>query len=149
MKLIASTAILIVAALCSLAPAQELSQRDQLHAAVQKICPVSGGPLEEHGPPIKVKVGEQFIFVCCRGCLQGKINPEHWATIHANYKTAQQICPIMKKPLPKNSKWTIVEGQIVYVCCPPCIDKIKADPATHLRAIDSLYSASLRNQVRR
>jgi hypothetical protein len=41
-KSIASVAALFVAGLCSAATAQELSQRDQLHAAVQKICPVSG-----------------------------------------------------------------------------------------------------------
>ena len=50
----------------------------------------------------------------------------------------------MKKELPANPKWTIVEGQIVYVCCPPCTKKIVADPETHLRAIDELYVASLR-----
>tara|TARA_R110000868_G_scaffold291572_3_gene552067 strand:+ start:11305 stop:11754 length:450 start_codon:yes stop_codon:yes gene_type:complete len=125
---------------------QEQTKRDQLRIAAQKICPMTGGKLGEHGPPIKVKVGKEMIFLCCKGCLKEKINPQNWATIHANFAKAQRICPVMKKELPKNPKWTIVEGQIVYVCCPPCTKKITADPKTYLRKIDELYSASLQNK---
>lgn len=149
MKPIAMVAATVVAVLASAAPAQELSQRDRLHIAVQKICPVSGQTLGEHGTPIKVKIGEETVFLCCRACLQGKVNREHWATIHDNFLAAQQICPVMKKKLPSRPKWTIIDGQIVFVCCPPCIDKVTADPATHLRTIDALYSASLQDRARR
>ncbi|MCH7687744.1 MAG: hypothetical protein IH899_13840 [Planctomycetes bacterium] len=123
-------------------------RRDQLHAAVQAICPVSGEKLGEHGPPIKVTVGKnkQEIFVCCKACLKEKIDAKHWGTIHANFAKAQRICPVMKKPLPKNPKWTIVKGQIVYVCCPPCTKKIAADPHKWLPQVDALYSASLRSK---
>ena len=123
---------------------QAQAMRDQIRIAVQEICPSSGGKLGGHGDPIKVKVGEETVFLCCQGCLKSKINPQHWATIHANFAKAQRICPIMKKELPQNPKWTIVEGQIVYVCCPPCTEKIVADPKTHLRKIDELYMASLK-----
>ena len=122
---------------------QEQLRRDQLRMAVQEICPASGQKLGTHGKPIKVKVGEETIFLCCKGCLQQKLKPEHWATIHANFAKAQRICPVMKHELPKNPKWTIVEGQIVYVCCPPCTKKIAADPKAYLRKIDELYTASL------
>lgn len=125
------------------ASAQELSQRDQLHIAVQEICPVSGQKLGAHGAPIKVKIGEEIVFLCCKGCLQGKVNPQHWATIHANFARAQGICPVMKHKLPENPKWTIIQGQIVYVCCPPCTKKVAADPAAYLRQVDKLYAASL------
>jgi tetrahydromethanopterin S-methyltransferase subunit D len=50
----------------------------------------------------------------------------------------------MKKALPANSKSTVVQGRIIYVCCPPCIDKIKADPATHIKAVDALYAAHVK-----
>ena len=123
-----------------------LSKRDQLRIAVQAICPTSGRKLGTHGAPIKVKVGKEIVFICCKGCLQDKINPQHWATIHANVAKAQGICPIMKKQLPASPKWTIVEGQIVYICCPPCAPKIAADPQTHLRKIDDLYTASLQKR---
>ena len=128
--------------------AQQRARRDQLHAAVQKICPISGEKLGSMGPPIKITVGEhkEQVFVCCKGCLKGKIDAQHWTTIHANFAKAQGICPVMKHELPKNPKWTIVEGQVVYVCCPPCTKKIAADPAMYLPKIDELYMASLRSR---
>lgn len=142
--------MLVVAALVfacgQIANAQQLSQRDQLHIAVQQICPISGQKLGAHGPPIKVKIGEETVFLCCRGCLQSKVDPQHWATIHANFARAQRICPVMKKELPRNAKWTVVQGQIVYVCCPPCTKKIAADPQTYLQKIDELYAASLQGR---
>jgi hypothetical protein len=49
----------------------------------------------------------------------------------------------MKKELPANPKWTVVEGQIVYVCCPPCTEKVAAEPQKFLQQIDNLYLASL------
>jgi hypothetical protein len=129
-----------------LSTAQEPSKSDPLKIAVQGICPVSGQQLAAHGRPIKAKIGQEQIFLCCKGCLQGKVNPQHWATIHANFAKAQGKCPVMDKPLPKNPKWTIVEGQIVYICCPPCTKKIEAEPATYLGIVDELYTASLRNR---
>lgn len=126
--------------------AQELSRRDQLRIAVQKICPVSGQKLGENGTPIKAEVTKEgeTAFFCCEGCLKGKINDEHWTTIHANIAKAQAICPVMKKPLPEDSKWTVVAGQVVYLCCPPCGKKIAADPATYLKQLDERYALSLR-----
>ncbi len=135
--------IALVAATSQFAGAQELSKRDQLKVAVQGICPVSGQKLGDHGPPIKVKIGEEEVFLCCKGCLQGQVNPKHWGTIHANFAAAQGKCPVMEKALPKTPKWTIVNGQIVYICCPPCTAKIKADPAKFLAKVDEYYSASL------
>ena len=122
---------------------QEQQRRDQLRIAVQDICPISGQKLGSMGAPIKVQVGEETIFLCCKGCMKQKINPEHWATIHANAAKAQGICPVMKHKIPNKPKWTIVEGQVVYVCCPPCTKKIAADPQKYLRAVDALYAASL------
>lgn len=128
--------------------AQEQLRRDQVRIAVQEICPTSGQRLGVHGPPIKVKVGQETVFLCCQGCLKQKLNPKHWATIHGNFAKAQKICPVMEHELPKNPKWTIVEGQIVFVCCPPCTKKITADPMTYLHKVDKLYTASLQ-QARR
>ena len=125
-------------------PDQQQIARDQLRAAVQEICPVSGKKLGGHGPPVKVQIGQQMVFLCCKGCLQRKVDAKHWATIHANVVSAQAKCPVMNKPLPKNPKWTIVEGQIVYICCPPCAKKITADPKTYLQKVDQFYTASLK-----
>ncbi len=147
MKSFLFTIGIIAAGLLSMASAQQPSQsasRDQVHIAVQEICPVSGQELGSMGPPIKVKIGDEVLFLCCKSCLQGKVNPKHWATIHAHFAKAQGICPVMKDKLPENPKWTIVDGQIVYVCCPKCIEEITADPKPYLRAVDGLYLASLR-----
>jgi hypothetical protein len=125
--------------------------RDQIRIAIQDICPVSGNKLGEHGEPVKVAIGQQKeeVFLCCKGCASGTIDPKHWATIHANFAKAQQICPVMKHKLPKNPKWTIVQGQVIYVCCPPCTKKIAASPDAYLQAIDQLYAASLNIQSTR
>lgn len=127
---------------------REQARRDQLHVAVQQICPVSSQRLGDHGPAIKVTVGEykEQVFLCWRGCLQQKIDPRHWATIHANFAKAQRICPVMMKELPENPKWTIAEGHVFYVCCPPCTKKIADRPQTFLRALDELYAASLESE---
>ena len=91
-------------------------------------------------------IGEQKeeVFLCCKGCLKGKIDPKYWAQIHANIARSQGQCPVMDKALPKNPKWTIVAGQVVYVCCPPCTKKIEADPQTFLREIDGYYVAAVK-----
>lgn len=130
--------------------AREQQRRDQLRIAVQEICPVSGQKLGSMGEPVKVQVREETVFFCCKGCLNSKINPQHWATIHANFAKAQRICPVMKHELPKKPKWTIVDGEIIYVCCPPCTEKIAAEPQKYLRQVDELYAAALeaKNKVR-
>jgi hypothetical protein len=117
---------------------------DQLRIAAQKICPVTGGKLGSMGDPVKAKIGEEEVFLCCQGCRNKEINEDHWATIHANIAKAQGKCPVMNKPLPKNPKGTIVEGQVVYICCPGCGEKIEADPKTYLRKVDALYTASVK-----
>lgn len=123
--------------------AQDLSEREQLHIAVQGICPVSGQQLGTHGTPVKVKIGSETVYLCCKACLQGKVNPQHWATIHANFARAQRICPVMKHELPANPKWIVVDGRIIYVCCPPCTKKIAADPKAFLNQVDEFYRMSL------
>ena len=153
MNTISATIVMVIAAQFAAAQlpagqaplnaAQEQQRRDQLRAAVQGICPVSGEKLGSMGEPIKVKVGKEAVFMCCKGCLKQKIKPGHWATIHVNFAKAQGICPVMKHELPKKPKWTIVEGQIIYVCCPPCTKKIAAKPKEYLRAVDQLYIAAL------
>jgi hypothetical protein len=123
---------------------RKMMTRDELQIAVQEICPVSGQKLGAMGAPVKARIGEEQIFLCCQGCAKSKVKAEHWATIHANFAKAQARCPVMDRPLPTSPKWTIVDGRIVFVCCPPCIEKIEADPKAYLQKVDALYMASLR-----
>ena len=117
---------------------------DAIKVAVQKICPVMGKPLGSMGEPIKVKIGEEELFLCCEACRKKQVDKTHWATIHSNFSKAQGICPVMKKPLPANAKWTVVDGNIIYVCCPPCVEKMQADPTKYVAEMDKLYQASLK-----
>ncbi len=124
-------------------PGGQAANHDQLKIAVQQICPVSGQKLGAHGNPLKVKLGQETLFLCCQGCTKQQVNPQHWATIHTNFARAQAICPIMKKPLPKTPKWTVINGQIIYVCCPPCAKKLEKDPAAAVAQVDGLYQQTL------
>lgn len=122
----------------SFVTAERQAKSDQLHAAAQGICPVSGGKLGSMGVPIKVKVGENEVaFLCCKGCVGKQINTEHWTTIQANLAKAQGTCPVMGKPVDASMKSTVVNGRKIFVCCPPCIEKIQADPATFVAKLDS------------
>lgn len=117
-----------------------LSDTDQLQIAVQKICPVSGGELGSMGEPIKVKVGEQIAFLCCKGCQGKQLSAEHWGTIQARIASAQGICPIMEKPVDATMKSTVVNGLQVFVCCPPCIPKIQADIGGSLAKVNAYHT---------
>jgi len=146
MKYVVFLLLVVLTSLPSLGADQESAKSEQNRAAVQKICPVSGQQLGAHGAPVKAKIGEEVIFLCCKGCLKGKVSKEHWATIHANFAKAQGKCPVMNKALPKSPKWTVVNGRIVYVCCPPCTKKITAASKKYLQVVDEFYAAHLKAQ---
>jgi len=46
-----------------------LDQSDQAGIARQRVCPVTGAALDSMGGPIKVLVGGQPLYLCCKGCL--------------------------------------------------------------------------------
>ena len=123
-----------------------LTAADQLQIAVQDVCPVTGETLGSMGEPVKVKVGEQVAYLCCQGCQGKQLNAEHWKTIQGNLAAAQGICPIMGKPVDPSMKSTVVTGQQVFVCCPPCIPKIQADPAGSLSKVNANYVAYVGNK---
>jgi len=49
-----------------------LDQSDQAGVARQRVCPVTGAALDSMGGPVKVLVGDQPLYLCCKGCL-GKV----------------------------------------------------------------------------
>lgn len=116
-----------------------LTEADKLQIVVQKICPVSGQELGSMGEPIKIKAGEQTAFLCCKGCQGKQINVEHWNTIQARMATAQGTCPIMGKEVDSTMKSTVVNEQQIFVCCPPCIPKIQADPEASIKTVNASY----------
>ena len=148
MKTILTLAIMAMFATATLAQTQQgrqtetkstLTESDQLQIAVQKICPVNGEALGSVGEPVKVKVGQQVAYLCCQGCQGKQINAEHWKTIQSNIARAQGTCPIMGKPVDATMKSTVVNGQQVFVCCPPCIAKIQADVDSSLKKVNASY----------
>lgn len=122
---------------------KELSVADKTLIAVQEICPMSGEKLGAHGDPIKVKLGEEELFLCCQACMERTVDAKHWSTIHANFAEAQGTCLVMKKDLPEKSKWVIAEGRVFYVCCPPCSEKITADAKTFVDQLLAQYRKTL------
>lgn len=120
-------------------PPNSLTESDQLQISVQKICPVSGGELGSMGDPVKVKIGEQLAFLCCQSCVGKQVDAEHWKTIQGNIAAAQGTCPIMGKPVDASMDSTVVNGRMIFVCCPPCIDKIQADAESSIKKVDASY----------
>jgi Cu(I)/Ag(I) efflux system membrane fusion protein len=50
------------------AQGNQLSAADRALAAKQKVCPVTGEPLDSMGGPVRVEVAGRVVFVCCAGC---------------------------------------------------------------------------------
>ncbi len=55
----------------------KLSSEDRLLAEAQGYCAVSEEPLGSMGPPIKLIINDQPVFVCCKGCnTKAKSKPD-------------------------------------------------------------------------
>lgn len=117
-------------------PSDKKKETNALLAAAQEICPVTGMDLDSMGGPYRAKMGERRIFLCCKSCVGKKAKPDALKQIKKNLADAQGICPIMKKPLPDDPASAVVEGRTVFVCCEPCLDKVKADPEKAFAVIE-------------
>lgn len=55
----------------------KLSDEDRPLAEAQGYCAVTAEPLGSMGPPLKLVVNEQPVFVCCKSCeKKAKSNPD-------------------------------------------------------------------------
>ena len=55
----------------------KLSDEDRPLAEAQGYCAVTAEPLGSMGPPLKLVVNEQPVFVCCKGCeKKAQSNPD-------------------------------------------------------------------------
>jgi hypothetical protein len=114
---------------------------------VQAICPVSGESLTDHGEAVILTNPEtkEGLYVCCEGCLKSKPVAKHLEKIRSNLAKAQGHCLVMaENGISVESKHGIIDGQFIYVCCPPCVKKMSAKPAMYLSMLDDLYEASLK-----
>jgi hypothetical protein len=121
------------------------THEDELMIAAQKTCPISGEALGEMGAPVKTKVGDQTIFLCCKACIGKEISPENRQKLTANLIAAQGICPVLGKPLPKDAASVVVNNRQVFVCCKMCIAKIQADPAKYIAKVDDQIEKNLKD----
>lgn len=120
---------------------------DRLGIAVQKICPVSGSQLGSMGDPVKVRIGEQTAWLCCQACAGKQVDAHHWQAVRSNLAAAQQTCPIMEKPVTADMQTTVVQGQLVFVCCPPCIARIETDPDAALNQVRTRFASFIRSEL--
>ncbi|MDX1930728.1 MAG: hypothetical protein SFV81_29665 [Pirellulaceae bacterium] len=130
-------------------PKQESKEarRERLRIAVQAICPVSGESLTGHDKPVKMTNPDtkEVLYVCCADCLRSKQQDKYLEKIRENFAKAQGKCLVMTdNEVSPKSKHGIVEGQFVFVCCPPCTKKMTAAPEKFLAKLDDLYEASLK-----
>lgn len=57
----------------------ELPEEDRQAALKQGVCPVTKMPLGSMGPPMKIVVEGQEVFLCCEGCESTiRSNPEKY-----------------------------------------------------------------------
>lgn len=55
----------------------KLSSEDRALAEAQGYCAVTSEPLGSMGPPLKLVVNDQAVFICCKGCeSNAKSNPD-------------------------------------------------------------------------
>jgi len=123
------------------------SQRVAAAIAEQKVCPVSGLPLGGMGKPIPVIVGDQTVYVCCKGCIIAlKSKPEKYlvsaATLSFTPSTAadadaialQKVCPVTGEPLGSMGTPIKVTGlsRELYLCCKGCVNPLQKDPQKYL-----------------
>jgi hypothetical protein len=122
------------------------SHEDELLIAAQKICPVSGEALGEMGAPVKTKVGDQTVFLCCKECVGKQISKDNWQKVTANLIAAQGTCVVLGNPLPKDAASVVVDHREIFVCCKMCLAKIKADPAKYIAKLDEQLEKNLKAQ---
>ncbi|WP_286178455.1 hypothetical protein [Stieleria mannarensis] len=135
--------------------------------AAQKTCPVMDEPLGSMGNPVKVMVGDNPIFLCCKGCVK-KIQAEpakYLAMVHGGERSAsvpagsqavrdgvfkvsaldqpfvaaQMKCPVMDEPLDAmGGPYKVhANGKAIYICCPGCAKRIAAEPDKYLAILAS------------
>jgi len=137
-----------------------LEESDRPRIAEQEVCVVSGGRLGSMGTSVKVLIGDQPVYLCCRGCL-GRVeeNPRLYlekiassgsrpaATASAERITVttaaaadqaaihgQGTCPVMGTPLGKHGTPIKVAlgDQTLFLCCKGCLAKVEKDPRRYL-----------------
>lgn len=126
---------------------RQLSDVDRILVTIQKVCPVMGAELGSMGQPVKTKIADKTLFLCCESCEGKPAKKEYLASIMTRFAQAQNVCPITGKPVEANSPTTIIDDLIVFACCPNCIDKIQAEPAVARSKIEANYASFVSDEL--
>ncbi|MDZ8119023.1 hypothetical protein [Pontiella agarivorans] len=109
----------------------------------QTHCPVMQRYEINHALYVDVKGFR--IYTCCKGCInQIKANPDKYikrltdqgVVFEKAPGKTQTLCPVMGGKINK-AQYVDVKGKRIYVCCPGCIGKIKADPDTYIHKLEA------------
>lgn len=103
----------------------------------QTTCPVMGGKINEQ---IFADHDGKRVYFCCAMC------PKEFAKDPQKYikklgdqgvtvAKVQTTCPVMGGKINKDH-YVDAKGNRIYVCCPGCIGKIKADPDTYIKKLE-------------
>lgn len=101
---------------------------------LQTTCPVMGGAVDKK---LYVDHDGKRVYLCCQGCVAAvQKDPQKYIdkleAAGVTVATLQTACPVMDQPIDKKL-YVDHEGQRVYVCCPMCVAKFKADPEPYLK----------------
>ena len=153
----------------------ELSGEDRRQAESQRICPVTKMLLGSMGPPPKVDVNGQAIFICCMGC-EGRLledprkylanligsskanHEEERAVVAALAKLPledraiaerQRVCPVADYRLGAmgTPKKVIVNGTTVFICCEGCRASLLEDPNKYLAKLAAPNASDNSNEA--
>lgn len=123
-----------------------LTESDRPGIAEQRACPVMGAELGSMGPPVKLLIGDQAVYLCCKGCIDKvRKNPEKYVAqapaagqLNVSMATAadqaavqsQGVCPVMNSRLGAHGAPVKVTrgGQSLFLCCQGCLSKVEANP---------------------
>ena len=104
----------------------------------QTLCPVMHLKINKD---LYVDHDGKRVYVCCAMCVaKVKKSPEKYIkALESEGVTLarfQTNCPVMGGKI--NKKYYVdYDGKRIYVCCPGCIGKIKADPEKYIKKLEA------------
>ncbi|MDF7798552.1 hypothetical protein P4C99_03710 [Pontiellaceae bacterium B1224] len=105
-------------------------------------------PVMQHTPIDQkqyVDVKGKRVYTCCKGCIaQVKANPDKYIkrledqgiVLELAPVKEQTLCPVMGGKINK-AQYADVKEKRIYVCCPGCIDTIKAAPDQYIKKMET------------
>lgn len=107
-------------------------------------CVVSGEELGSMGEPVEYVHEYRLVRLCCGGCKSGfekdpgkyldKLDAAVVEKQGADYPL--DSCAVAGNPLGDTAVDFIIGGKLVRLCCPGCVDKVKADPIKYFAKIE-------------